>query len=274
MATTPYPFVASTVLTALQLNSTFNIPTTTKTASHTLLAADAGTRVYMNSASATTITVNTSIFSASDVVEILNIGAGVCTITAGTCTVSSTGTLALVQNAGGRLVFTSAGVAVFLADGVAAGAGTKIGQVVTTLLTTTFTTTSTSFIDITGLTVSITPTLITSKILVLSSVSGCNNVGVASGGFRLARGGTGIFQGDTAGNRISGEQVEPPAADRMVTVGLSVLDSPATTSATTYSVQAINGSAATFYVNRSATDGNSVSYFRGASSITVMEVIV
>ena len=122
MATTPYPFVSGTVLTASQLNSTFNIPTTTKTASHTLIAADAGTRVIMNSASATTITVNTSIFAASDIVEIQNIGAGVCTITAGTATVSTTGSLALAQNGSGRLVFTAAGTSIFQANGVAASA--------------------------------------------------------------------------------------------------------------------------------------------------------
>ena len=122
MATTPYPFVSGTVLTASQLNSTFNIPTTTKTASHTLIAADAGTRVIMNSASATTLTVNTSIVAASDVVEIQNIGAGVCTITAGTATVSTTGSLALAQNGSGRLVFTAAGTSIFQANGVAASA--------------------------------------------------------------------------------------------------------------------------------------------------------
>ena len=120
MATTPYPFVSGTVLTASQLNSTFNIPTTTKTASHTLIAADAGTRVIMNSASATTITVNTSIFAASDVLEIQNIGAGVCTVTAGTATVVSAGPLAIPQNGGGRLVFSSASAATYFPTAVTA----------------------------------------------------------------------------------------------------------------------------------------------------------
>ena len=117
MATTPYPFVASTVLTALQLNSTFNIPTTTKTASHTLIAADAGTRVYINSSSSTSVTVNTSIFSASDVVEIVNLGSGTTTITAGTATVSTSGSLALAQYGGGKLVFTAAGASIFFFSG-------------------------------------------------------------------------------------------------------------------------------------------------------------
>jgi len=123
MATTPYPFVANAILTASQLNSTFNIPVSTKTASYTLVAADAGTRIVMNSASATTITVNTSLFSAGDNLQILNIGAGVCTVTAGTATVSTSGTLALVANAGGTLYFTSTGVSVFQATGVTAAAG-------------------------------------------------------------------------------------------------------------------------------------------------------
>ena len=119
---TPFPFQSAAVLTAAQMNAITTLPTSTKTASHTLTISDVGTRVIMNSASATTITVNTSIFGASDVVEILNIGAGVCTVTAGTCTVSTSASLALVQNAGGTLTFISASASVFRASGVAASA--------------------------------------------------------------------------------------------------------------------------------------------------------
>lgn len=133
MATTPYPFVANAILTASQLNSTFNITVSTKTASYTLVAADAGTRVVMNSASATTITVNTSLFSAGDNLQILNIGAGVCTVTAGTATVATSGTLALVANAGGTLYFTSTGVSVFEATGVASSGGGLIPVVPTSV---------------------------------------------------------------------------------------------------------------------------------------------
>ena len=120
-------FVADTILTAAQMNALqgndYNQTVSTKTASYTLVAADAGTKIVMNSASATTITVNTSLFSAGDTLTILNIAAGVCTVTAGTATVSTTGTLALVQNAGGTLYFTSAGVSVFQATGITATAG-------------------------------------------------------------------------------------------------------------------------------------------------------
>jgi len=119
---TPFPFVSGATLTAAQMNAITTLPVSTKTGSYVLTSADIGTRVVMNSASATTITVNTSIFGASDKVEILNIGAGVCTVTAGTCTVGTTGTLALAQNAGGTLTFISASASVFTAGDVAASA--------------------------------------------------------------------------------------------------------------------------------------------------------
>jgi hypothetical protein len=86
---------------------------TAKTASYVLTAADAGTTVIMNSASSTTITVNTALFSAGDTVNIQNIGAGVCTITAGTATVNTAGSLAMVQYEGGVLYFVSASVATY-----------------------------------------------------------------------------------------------------------------------------------------------------------------
>jgi hypothetical protein len=69
--------------------------------------------------------VNNSIFGASDVVEILNIGAGVCTVTANSATVGTSGSLALVQNAGGTLTFISASASVFRADSAAAAAPTS-----------------------------------------------------------------------------------------------------------------------------------------------------
>jgi len=93
-------FTTGQVLTAAQMTSLQQTAmgggsATAKTASYTLVAADAGATVIMNSASATTITVNTSLFSAGDTVFIQNIGAGVSTITAGTATVNTASSLAL-----------------------------------------------------------------------------------------------------------------------------------------------------------------------------------
>lgn len=114
--TTPFPFVANTVLTAAQLNAITTLPVNAKTASYTLVVGDVGQRVQMTSASSTTITVNTGIFAAGDTIWIQNLGAGVCTITAGTATVGTASSLALAQYGGGTLVFQSASAATFFSQ--------------------------------------------------------------------------------------------------------------------------------------------------------------
>jgi hypothetical protein len=123
---TPFPFVSGAVLTAAQMNAITELPISAKTASYVLAASDAGDRIQMTSASATTITVNTGLFSAGQSVFIYNLGAGVCTITAGTATVTTTGSLALAQNGGGQLLFTSSSAAVFFPSG-GIGYGTATG---------------------------------------------------------------------------------------------------------------------------------------------------
>jgi hypothetical protein len=119
-------FTAGQVLTAVQMDNLqandYNQTVSTKTASYTLVAADKGTRVVMNSASATTITVNTSLFSAGDTLFLQNISTGVSTVTAGTATVSSAGPLAIPQNGSGILYFTSAGVSIYYPSAVTATA--------------------------------------------------------------------------------------------------------------------------------------------------------
>lgn len=115
-------FTTGSVLTATQMNTLqandYNQTVSQKTASYVLVAADAGTRIEMNAAGATTVTVNTGLFTAGDTLFIQNIGAGVCTVTAGTCTVNkaTAGSLALAQYQGGTLYFISASSAIFFAD--------------------------------------------------------------------------------------------------------------------------------------------------------------
>jgi hypothetical protein len=119
--TTPFPFVSGAVLTAAQLNAITEVPVSAKTASYTLAATDAGSRITMSSASATTITVNTGLFTAGQSLRIQNLnGGGICTVTAGTATVTSAGPLALVAWAGGQLFFSSASAAVWFPDAVTA----------------------------------------------------------------------------------------------------------------------------------------------------------
>lgn len=87
---TPGQILTAAQVTAVQ-NNEFNQTVSAKTASYTLVAADVGTTITMSAATATTITVNTSLFAAGDTLTLTNIGAGTCTVTAGTATVSSAG---------------------------------------------------------------------------------------------------------------------------------------------------------------------------------------
>jgi hypothetical protein len=123
--TTPFPFVAGQVLTAAQLNDIQNLPISDKTASYTLIAGDVTKRTIMNNASATTITVNNSIFTVGDVIQVANKGAGACTITAGVgVTINTSGTLALAQYGGGYLLALSASTFTFFNLG---GGGVSYG---------------------------------------------------------------------------------------------------------------------------------------------------
>ena len=137
-------FTVGQVLTAAQMDSLqandYNQTVSTKTADYTLVAADKGTRVVMNAAGATTITVNDSLFSAGDTVVLQNIGAGVSTVTAGTATVSSAGPLAIPQYGSGTLYFTSAGVSIYFPSAVTVSASglTHIVTSTTTAATQTF----------------------------------------------------------------------------------------------------------------------------------------
>jgi hypothetical protein len=118
--TTPFPFVASTVLLAEQLNNIQNLPISDKTASYTLISTDVYKRTIMNNAGATTITVDDAIFTVGDVIQVANKGAGTCTITAGAgVTINTSGSLALAQYGGGYLLALSASTFTFFNLGAA-----------------------------------------------------------------------------------------------------------------------------------------------------------
>jgi hypothetical protein len=151
--------------------------------------------------------------------------------------------------------------------------GGKVLQVLSTQKTDTFTLSSSTFTDITGLSVTITPTSATSKILVFMEVWGNGAPGNAWGGLRLVRGATAIGVGATAGSRVSVNGFMY-ANDGTLMAGASnmVLDEPNTTSATTYKVQFMTNSGGTGYINRTSTDTDTNGFARSASTITVMEI--
>jgi hypothetical protein len=145
------------------------------------------------------------------------------------------------------------------------GAG-KVLQVVSTTKVTVFSTSSTSYIDVTGLSVSITPSSASNKILVIvtSNFSGSSDDCL----MQLLRDSTAIGNG-TSGTVRNGFSMLATAAsvNSIITASINFLDSPSTTSATTYKIQTIV-LGGTVYVNRRA--GNDS--FGGSSTITVMEI--
>ena len=155
----------------------------------------------------------------------------------------------------------------------AADAKGKVLQVVQPAAITSFATSTTSatFVDITGMTLSITPTLSTSKIL----VSFVLQIGVNTGwhaNLRLMRDSTAIAIGDSSGSR------KQATADvgynvSMLNVGVAqFLDAPATTSATTYKAQWASESGGTIYQNRSHGNTDNANFAIGISTITAIEI--
>jgi len=300
-------FTTGQVLTAAQMTSLqandYNQTVNAKVASYVLVATDAGTRITMSNASATTITVNTALFTAGDTLTITNIGAGVCTITAGTATVSTGGSLALNQYDSGTLYFTSTGVSIWNGanpgdiTGVTAGVGItgggtsgtvtvtndmattittngdliygtgsgtytrraigstgnvltvsggipvwsapagggKVLQVVSATTATQVTNSTSTYAD-TLLTATITPTLNTSKVLVMVSQNGVAKFSSDTfNRIKLFRGATEIaYVAHAAGETSSA------AMNNIGTVSINYYDAPATTSATTYKTQFIS----------------------------------
>nr|AFX83764.1 hypothetical protein MedDCM-OCT-S15-C1-cds24 [uncultured Mediterranean phage MEDS1 group]BAR22032.1 hypothetical protein [uncultured Mediterranean phage uvMED]BAR22080.1 hypothetical protein [uncultured Mediterranean phage uvMED]BAR22135.1 hypothetical protein [uncultured Mediterranean phage uvMED]BAR39045.1 hypothetical protein [uncultured Mediterranean phage uvMED] len=158
----------------------------------------------------------------------------------------------------------------------------NIIQVLQTVKTDTFSLGGVATADITGLSQAITPSSTSNKILVSYTV----NFAIKDGGFatclKLLRGSTQIFLGDAASNRgrysnafTSENGADFGAYEYHIWTG-SFLDSPNSTSATTYKLQLYsNNSGRTAYINRSHTDADSATGgFRTASQITVEEVAV
>ena len=145
----------------------------------------------------------------------------------------------------------------------------KILQVVSTTKTdTASTTTSGSWTDISGLSVTITPSSTSSKIFIIVTIGSVSSNGGTSVGFLLRRGDTRVGNSTSEtkqsgiGNAYAGNQ------DYLQTISTNFLDSPNTTSATTYKMQ-WRPSGSTSYLGQYT--GNTTEY-NGSSTITAMEV--
>ncbi len=155
-------------------------------------------------------------------------------------------------------------------NGTATGfGGGKILQVVQTVKTDTFSSNATSFTDITGMSATITPSSNSNKILVET----CLFIASAGSGsttkINFVRGSTNI--GQPTGSSVAHQAtfMHFLGAVNMVPFTMNFLDSPATTSATTYKLQIGKDNTATeTFVNRYHGADN----YHAISTLTLMEV--
>ena len=136
----------------------------------------------------------------------------------------------------------------------------------------------TSFENVTGLTVNITPSSTSSKIYVIAtlqiSVAGYHLT------FRIARGGSTILEPSAAGNRQLGMTHIYGSSSfndhyNIESKVMQVLDSPSSTSQLTYSVQgknAYNPNTTALVVNSTQNDADAGYNSRVISTITAMEI--
>ena len=154
----------------------------------------------------------------------------------------------------------------------------NIIQVVQTLKTDAFTTTSSSLVDVTGMSAAITPTSSSSKILVQVhiGISGGDQYSYAH--YVLLRGSTqiGLGTGATGSNQTNisfATNWNTPNEYMGYAASFQFLDSPSTTSATTYKLQVKSGYASkALYVNRVHASYDETYNAKTASTFTVTEV--
>jgi len=202
-------FTAGQTLTATQMNdlqsNDFNLTVSTKTAAYTFVVGDRGTRVVLNDTTGRTFTIDNSIFSAGDTIQVHNINTGVLTIAAGAgVTLNGADVLTVAQYQGGTIFFTSASSAIFFptAKTVSAGGLVFISNTAFTTATSvslpanTFTSTYTNYRVIFTVTASTTTGNITGRV----RTSGSDNT--SSRYFQMSPGMT-IAGGGAASNQVN-----------------------------------------------------------------------
>ena len=239
---------------------------------YTLDILDAGKTVTFDNASPVAVTIPTNTAEAIEIgsiIRLVNKGAGLVTIQPDATVTLSGGNLRLPQFGAIQIVKLATNT-----WGRVANATNKIGQILSTTKTDVFSTTSTAYVDLTGLSVSITPQNTSSSIYVTYDIGWDpdNNIICYA---QLVRDSTAVGGGTAAGSRRSANKSTFfNTSSAKATLGLagSFLDTPATASAVTYKIQvAVNSG--TLHVNRTLDDSDATHYVRTSSTITVMEVL-
>jgi hypothetical protein len=167
-------------------------------------------------------------------------------------------------NTNTRLAIGTTGQVLTVVGGVPAWAATagggKVLQVISATTNTAASTTDSTYID-SNLTASITPSSATSKVLVLVSQNGCyKTAGNVNSGIKikLLRGATDLLEFSIAGGYTNSSLFNNHGSN-----SCSYLDSPATTSSTTYKTQ---------FANNTAASGVGVQNDSAYSTITLLEI--
>ena len=147
--------------------------------------------------------------------------------------------------------------------------GGKVLQAVSAIKTDTQTVNSTGFTDISGLTVDITPSATTSKVLVLAHITLSSG---NDGHTRCVRGSTVIGAGTASSSRGAVSGYANSNNNSANVQAFVFLDSPNTTSSTTYHFELESNNGAASYINRTVNDSDAIYGSRGSSTITVMEI--
>ena len=201
--------------------------------------------------------------------------------TTGIIQLQNAGTTKLTVNSSGATVAGTLAATAVTGDGsglTGLSAGGKILQVLQATKTDTFSTNSQTFVDIPDMTVTITPSSTSSKVLVSYQLQSGASAHSAIKAVRTLGGTTtDVLVGDADGNRTRANQKIYTNNWGPNSAVVQILDSPNTTSAVTYKVQCGNPYSASYYtyINRSASSssGSNFSYdVRSSSTITVMEV--
>jgi hypothetical protein len=148
----------------------------------------------------------------------------------------------------------------------------KVLQVISASELSTFSTSSTSYVDVTNMSISITPSSASNKVLIMFFAQGTTS-GSDTGHIRLNKDGTALFIGTTSSSRQSATVgiTDGSGLSTIANLSFSYLDSPNTTSSTTYKIT-MRANTGTAYIGRSQVDGDAAGYPRTPTSLIIMEI--
>lgn len=223
------------------------------------------------------------------IADFIRADANKLSLNVGNTIIASVNSMGILSNTGNVMISSSGtfdanlayyGSTSLLSSGKVRGSLQPAGsvlQVVQTVKSDTFSVSSTTFTDITGLSVSITPISTTSKILIM--VTGHMGYYAYHGALRLLRDSTVVGKGDLAGSRpqsmVTVLTYTANSAEyyHIIPFASNFLDSPSTTSPITYKLQLASYTNTATYINRSYQWQNQSAYdATPITTITAMEI--